>query len=107
MKRNPSVSIIMNCFNSEKYLAEAIESVFSQSFTVKGLLFRVCDLKKFFSLKDLNRILSFISKDKKNDSNKINLILLKKRGLLCSAVLGTAHQDLLLTDYLRTPLLYC
>ena len=39
------------------------------------------DLKKFFSLKDLNRILSFISKDKKNDSNKINLILLKKIGL--------------------------
>ena len=30
--------------------------------------------------KDINKILSFMSKDKKNNSQKINLILLKKIG---------------------------
>ena len=38
------------------------------------------DLKKFFTIKDINKILSFMSKDKKNNSQKINLILLKKIG---------------------------
>ena len=37
-------------------------------------------LKKFFKTRDLNKILSFIAKDKKNNSNKINLVLLKKIG---------------------------
>ena len=38
------------------------------------------NLKKNFSIKDLNKILSFMSVDKKNQSKKINLILLKKIG---------------------------
>ena len=38
-------------------------------------------IKKYFSLKDLNKILSFMIKDKKNNSKKINLILLKKIGI--------------------------
>tara|TARA_B100001057_G_scaffold394572_1_gene403803 strand:+ start:527 stop:1633 length:1107 start_codon:yes stop_codon:yes gene_type:complete len=38
------------------------------------------NLKKFFKKKDLNKILSFMSKDKKNNSNKISLVLLKKIG---------------------------
>jgi 3-dehydroquinate synthase len=37
-------------------------------------------IKKFFKVKDLNKILSFMLKDKKNDSDKINLVLLKKIG---------------------------
>ena len=37
-------------------------------------------LNKFFSLKDLNKILSFMMKDKKNNSSKISLVLLKKIG---------------------------
>ena len=37
-------------------------------------------LKKYFSIKDLNKILSFMIKDKKNNSEKINLVLLKKIG---------------------------
>ena len=36
--------------------------------------------KKYFSTKDLNKILSFMIKDKKNNSEKINLVLLKKIG---------------------------
>ena len=39
------------------------------------------NIKNYFSNKDLNKILSFMSKDKKNVSKKINLILLKKIGL--------------------------
>ena len=37
-------------------------------------------INKFFSIKDLNKILSFMKKDKKNNTNKINLVLLKKIG---------------------------
>ncbi len=37
-------------------------------------------IKKYFSIKDLNKILSFMIKDKKNNSEKINLVLLKRIG---------------------------
>ena len=37
-------------------------------------------IKKFFRIKDKNKILSFMLKDKKNTTNKINLILLRKIG---------------------------
>lgn len=39
MKKEPLVSVIMNCFNSEKYLKEAIESVFNQSFNDWEIVF--------------------------------------------------------------------
>ena len=39
------------------------------------------NLNKFFKTKDLNKILFFMLKDKKNNSNKINLVLLKKIGM--------------------------
>ena len=38
------------------------------------------NLNKFFSKKDVNRIVKFMTIDKKNISEKINLILLKKIG---------------------------
>ena len=38
------------------------------------------NINNFFSIKDLNTILSFMKKDKKNNTKKINLILLKKIG---------------------------
>tara|TARA_B100001057_G_scaffold48253_1_gene43028 strand:- start:1187 stop:2296 length:1110 start_codon:yes stop_codon:yes gene_type:complete len=38
------------------------------------------EIKKYFSLKNINKIVSFMTKDKKNKSSKINLILLKKIG---------------------------
>ena len=37
--------------------------------------------KNFFKIKDLHKILSFMVKDKKNNSDKISLVLLKKIGL--------------------------
>ena len=39
------------------------------------------DIKKFFNLKDLKKIISFMLSDKKNNSDKINLVLIKKIGL--------------------------
>jgi len=39
------------------------------------------NLKNYFSKKNLDKILSFMTKDKKNNSNQINLILLKKISL--------------------------
>ena len=38
------------------------------------------NINKLFSLKNLNKILSFMKKDKKNNTNEINLVLLKKIG---------------------------
>ena len=38
------------------------------------------NIQKFFSIKNLNKILSFMKKDKKNNTKKINLILLKNIG---------------------------
>jgi len=38
------------------------------------------DIKKYFSLKHVNKIVSFMVNDKKNNTNRINLILLKKIG---------------------------
>ena len=38
------------------------------------------NLRKYFSLKDINKIYNFMTKDKKNNSDRINLILLKKIG---------------------------
>ena len=39
------------------------------------------DIKKYFFLKDVKKILSFMTNDKKNNSDKINLILLKGIGM--------------------------
>jgi len=38
------------------------------------------NIDKFFSIRNLNKILSFMKKDKKNNTDKINLVLLKKIG---------------------------
>jgi len=38
------------------------------------------NINNFFSIKNLNTLLSFMKKDKKNNTNKINLVLLKKIG---------------------------
>ena len=38
------------------------------------------DIKSYFSLKDVKKILSFMIKDKKNITDKINLVLLRKIG---------------------------
>ena len=59
-------------------------------------------LNKFFSIKDLNKILSFMTKDKKNNSSKINLILLKKIGSpIFNKEYTKKNINLFLKNYLR------
>ena len=59
-------------------------------------------LNKFFSIKDLNKILSFMTKDKKNNSSKINLILLKRIGSpIFNKEYTKKNINLFLKNYLR------
>ena len=59
-------------------------------------------INNFFNLKDLNTILSFMTKDKKNNSSKISLVLLKKIGLpLFNKEYSKKNINLFLKNYLR------
>jgi len=59
-------------------------------------------ISKYFSLKHLDKILSFMTKDKKNKSDKINLILLKKVG---SAILHKNYKKSYVKSFLRKELI--
>ena len=60
-------------------------------------------INKFFKVKDLNKILSFMLKDKKNNSNKINLVLLKKIG---SPIINKEYSKKSLGLFLKNELNY-
>ena len=60
------------------------------------------NVNKYFKVKDLNKILSFMLKDKKNNSNKINLVLLKKIG---SPVIDMQFNKKILTKFLKNELI--
>ena len=57
---------------------------------------------KFFSIKNLNKILSFMKKDKKNNTDKINLVLLKKIG---SPIYRLQFDEKKITLFLRKELI--
>ena len=59
------------------------------------------NIKTHFSYKDLNIILSFMIKDKKNTSKKINLILLKKIG---STAINNHYNNLKIKRFLKKEL---
>ena len=59
-------------------------------------------IKKYFILKDLNKILSFMTKDKKNYSKNISLVLLKKIGKpIINKEYSKNNLRLFLKEYLR------
>ena len=60
------------------------------------------NIKKFFEIKDLNKILFFMLKDKKNNSNKINLVLLKKIG---SPIINKEYSKNTLNLFLKSELI--
>ena len=60
------------------------------------------NIKKFFKITDLNKILSFMLKDKKNNSNKINLVLLKKIG---SPIINKEYSKNILNLFLKSELI--
>ena len=59
------------------------------------------DMNKFFEAKDLNKILSFMLKDKKNNSDKISLVLLKKIG---SPIINREYNQKSLKKFLKSEL---
>ena len=60
------------------------------------------NIKSLFSSKNLNTISSYMMKDKKNTSNKVNLILLKKIGL---TVIDNQYNILKIKKFLRKELI--
>ena len=60
------------------------------------------NLKNYFSTKDINKILSFMIKDKKNDSNQINLILLKDIG---KTLINKKYNKLKIKSFLKNELI--
>ena len=61
------------------------------------------NIQKYFFTKDLNKILSFMIKDKKNNSDKINLILLKKIG---NTIINKKLQKNYLKSFIKKELIY-
>ncbi len=59
-------------------------------------------INKFFKISDINKILSFMLKDKKNYSNKISLVLLKKIG---SPIINSEHSKKSLSLFLKSRLI--
>ena len=59
------------------------------------------NVKQYFSSKDVNKILSFMIKDKKNNSDKINLILLRKIG---SPIIKEHYNKKYLKSFLKNQL---
>ena len=60
------------------------------------------NIKKYFSIKKLDKILFFMQKDKKNNSDKINLILLKKIG---SPIASNQYSKEFLKSFLKKELI--
>ena len=58
-------------------------------------------INKFFKIGDLNKILSFMVKDKKNNSDKINLVLLKKIGY---PIINREYKKNILAEFLKNEL---
>ncbi len=61
------------------------------------------NLKKYFSSKHINKILSFMTKDKKNVSDKINLILLEDIG---KTIINNEYDQYKIKSFLRKELIY-
>ncbi len=60
-------------------------------------------LSQYFNSKDVNKIISYMANDKKNKSNKINLILLKKIGI---PIIDKSFNKKKLHAFLKKELLY-
>ena len=60
------------------------------------------NINKLFSIKSLNKILSFMKKDKKNNTKKINLVLLKK---ICSPIYNLQFDEKIINQFLRKELI--
>ena len=85
MKAQPLVSVIMNCFNCERYLKEAIDSVYAQTYTNWEIIFydnastdNSASIAKLFD----NRLMYFKGNETIPLGAARNIALLKCRGEL-------------------------
>ena len=69
--------VAIDLSNKKKLLSFKEVSLIKKHYKNLKLL---ANIKKFFKKNEINKIVNFMKKDKKNVSNKINLILLKKIG---------------------------
>ena len=84
MKREPLVSVIMNCHNGAKYLKDSVESLMSQTYKNWELIF--WDNKSFDSskkiikkFKDKKVITNELKKNEKLDFTSFLMELIKKK----------------------------
>ena len=59
------------------------------------------DLNSYFKKKDINTIIKYMQSDKKNNSSKINLILIKKIGKI---LIDTKYNEFIIKKYLHSEL---
>ena len=59
------------------------------------------NISKYFKINNLNKILSFMLKDKKNNNDKIKLVLLKKIG---SPIINKEYNKKVISEFLRNEL---
>jgi len=82
-KLNHGEAVILGIMNASKFSLKNYLLSKSEFELIKNHLIQfklIIKLKKFFTIKHLNSIISFMKKDKKNNTQKINLVLLKKIG---------------------------
>ena len=60
------------------------------------------EVNKIFKKKDLNKLILFMKKDKKNNNNKINLVLLKQIG---KTVFDLSFSDKKLRSFVKNQLI--
>ena len=103
MNKQPLVSIIMNCYNGEKYLAESLESILSQTYQNWELIFwdnlSTDNSKKIFEKYKDNRFKYFLAEKHSVLYHARNLAIQKTKGDFI-AFLDT--DDIWLKDKLST-----
>ena len=60
------------------------------------------DLKYYFERKHINKIIKYMKSDKKNNSSKINLILIKRIG---KVILGSRFNEIVIKKFLNKELI--
>ena len=103
-KLNHGEAVILGIMTSLKFSLEIKLIKFQEYNQIIQHLLKMrlpSDIKKYFSAKNLNTILTFMMKDKKNTSEKINLILLKRVG---STVINNEYTSLKIKRFLKKEL---
>jgi len=103
-KLNHGEAVILGIITSLKFSLEIKLIKLKEYNQIMQHIYRIklpSNIKNYFGLKNLNKILTFMMKDKKNVSEKINLILLKKIGF---TVIDNEYNSLKIKKFLKKEL---